>query len=47
MARTALLMAAMTALFVGVGLMLGGEAGMIIALVIAIGMNFFAYWNSD
>ena len=47
MARTFMLMAAMTA-FVGViGLMLGGEAGLIIALVIAFGMNFFSYWNSD
>ena len=47
MARTFILMAAMTA-FVGVvGLMLGGEAGLIIALAIAFGMNFFSYWNSD
>ncbi|MGZ2260000.1 zinc metalloprotease HtpX [Roseobacter sp. A03A-229] len=47
MVRTFILMAAMTA-FVGViGLMLGGEVGLIIALLIAFGMNFFAYWNSD
>ena len=47
MVRTFILMAAMTA-FVGVvGLMLGGEAGLIIALIIAFGMNFFSYWNSD
>ncbi|KUJ79262.1 zinc metalloprotease HtpX [Ruegeria profundi] len=47
MLRTFMLMAAMTA-FVGVvGLMLGGEAGLLIALAIAFGMNFFAYWNSD
>lgn len=46
-ARTALLMAAMTALFAGVGLLLGGEAGLLIALVIAGGMNLFAWWNSD
>jgi len=46
-ARTALLMAAMTALFLGVGYMLGGEAGLLIALVVAGGMNLFAYWNSD
>ena len=47
MARTFILMASMTA-FVGVvGLILGGEAGLFIALVIAFGMNFFSYWNSD
>ena len=47
MLRTFMLMAAMTA-FVGVvGLMLGGEAGLLIALAIAFGMNYFAYWNSD
>ncbi|WP_454274522.1 zinc metalloprotease HtpX [Roseovarius sp. MBR-154] len=47
MVRTFMLMAAMTA-FVGVaGLLLGGEAGFVIALAVAAGMNFFAYWNSD
>ena len=46
-ARTALLMAAMTALFLLFGLMLGGEAGMAIAFVIAALMNLFAYWNAD
>ncbi|MFN3641546.1 MAG: zinc metalloprotease HtpX [Gemmobacter sp.] len=46
-ARTALLMAAMTALFMGMGLLIGGEAGMILALVIAGAMNLWAWWNSD
>jgi len=46
-ARTALLMAAMTALFLAAGYLLGGEAGLLIALVLAGGMNLFAYWNSD
>jgi heat shock protein HtpX len=45
--RTAMLIAFMTALFMGVGLLIGGSNGMLIALVIAIAMNFFAYWNSD
>ena len=45
--KTAILLAGMTALFMGVGFMLGGEAGMLIALVVAAGMNLFAYWNSD
>ena len=46
-ARTAILMAAMTALFMVVGFLLAGEAGIVIALVIAAGMNLFAWWNSD
>ena len=45
--KTAILLAAMTALFLGVGFMLGGEAGMVIALGIAVAMNAFAYWNAD
>jgi heat shock protein HtpX len=45
--KTAILMAAITALFIVVGGMLGGEEGMLIALLIAIGMNFFSYWFSD
>lgn len=46
-ARTALLLAAMTALFLAVGYLLAGEAGAILALVIALAMNGWAYWNSD
>jgi heat shock protein HtpX len=46
-AKTAVLMAAITALFIVVGGMLGGEQGMLMALVLAIGMNFFSYWFSD
>ena len=45
--KTATLLADMTALFVGIGFMLGGPTGMLIALAIAVGMNVFAYWNSD
>jgi heat shock protein HtpX len=45
--RTALLLAALTGLFLAVGYLIGGQTGMIIALVVALGMNFFAYWNSD
>lgn len=45
--RTGLLLAAMMALFLGVGYLLGRETGMIIAFVIAGAMNFFAYWNGD
>ncbi|MGD8327209.1 MAG: zinc metalloprotease HtpX [Sphingomonadales bacterium] len=45
--RTTLLLSVMTALFVGVGYMLGGTGGMVIAFVVAVLMNVFAYWNSD
>jgi heat shock protein HtpX len=45
--RTALLLAALTALFMGVGYLIGGQAGAIVALVVAGAMNLFAYWNSD
>lgn len=45
--RTGLLIAGLTALFGVIGLMLGGELGMLIALGVALAMNLFAYWNSD
>jgi heat shock protein HtpX len=45
--RTALLLAAMTALFMGVGYLVGGQTGMLIAFLVAAGMNLFAFWNSD
>ena len=45
--KTAILMAAITGLFIAVGAMLGGQEGMVMALIFAIGMNFFSYWFSD
>lgn len=45
--KTAILMAAITALFMALGALLGGRAGMMFALVLALGMNFFSYWFSD
>ena len=45
--KTAILLAALTALFGGVGFLIGGQTGMLIALGIALAMNLFAYWNSD
>lgn len=45
--RTMALLAALTALFMGVGAMIGGASGALIALIFAIGTNAFAYWNSD
>jgi len=45
--RTAILLAAMTALFMGIGYLVGGQTGMVIAFLVAAAMNLFAYWNSD
>lgn len=47
MMKTAILMAAITALFMAIGGMIGGRSGMMLALVVALGMNFFSYWFSD
>jgi heat shock protein HtpX len=45
--KTAMLLAALTALFGVVGYMLGGASGMVIALGLGVATNLFAYWNSD
>ena len=45
--RTFILLAALTGLFMAVGYLIGGSGGALIALVIAGGMNLFAYWNAD
>ncbi|KQT36787.1 zinc metalloprotease HtpX [Methylophilus sp. Leaf414] len=45
--KTFVLMAAITALFVAVGGAFGGQSGMLMALLLAGGMNFYAYWFSD
>ena len=45
--KTAILLAGLTALFMGVGYLIGGASGAMIALVVAAATNIFAYWNSD
>jgi heat shock protein HtpX len=45
--RTFMLLAAMTALFVGVGYLIGGAMGMMIALALALVGNLISYWNAD
>jgi heat shock protein HtpX len=45
--RTAMLLAALTAIFMGVGFLIGGTGGMIVAFLIAAAMNLFSYWNAD
>ena len=47
MMKTAILMAAITGLFMVCGQLLGGQDGMILALLFALAMNFFSYWFSD
>jgi heat shock protein HtpX len=45
--KTALLLTALTVLLVLVGKALAGTTGMVIALLFAVGLNFFSYWFSD
>ncbi|HEX8640741.1 MAG TPA: M48 family metalloprotease [Allosphingosinicella sp.] len=45
--RTLLLLAALTALLMGLGMTIGGPRGAILAFLVAAGMNFFTYWNAD
>lgn len=47
MMKTGLLLAAITGLFVGIGAVIGGATGMLIAFGVAVAMNAWAYWNSD
>lgn len=47
MMKTFTLLAAMTALFMAVGFLIGGAMGMGIAFVIAASLNIFSYWNAD
>jgi heat shock protein HtpX len=45
--KTAVLLGAMSALVIAIGYALGGSTGILIAAVIAVGMNAYAYFNSD
>jgi heat shock protein HtpX len=45
--KTAMLLAGLTALFMGVGYLIGGGTGAVLALIVAAAMNIFTYWNSD
>jgi heat shock protein HtpX len=45
--RTMVLLAVLTALFMAVGYLIGGQSGMLVAFFVALAMNVFSYWNSD
>ncbi len=45
--KTYILLAGLTALFMAAGFLIGGPTGMLIAFVLALGMNAFSYWNAD
>jgi heat shock protein HtpX len=45
--RTAALIATLTAIFMAVGYVIGGQSGMFVALALAAAMNFISYWNAD
>ena len=45
--KTGILMSLLMGLFLVVGALIGGQSGMLIAFIMAAGMNLFAYWNSD
>jgi heat shock protein HtpX len=45
--RTAILLAGLTALFMGVGYLIGGANGALIAFFVAAAMNCVTYWNAD
>lgn len=45
--KTGMLLAALTAIFMVLGMAIGGATGAVIALLFAAGMNLFTYWNAD
>lgn len=45
--KTGLLLGTLTGLLMLIGGWFGGQQGVIIAFVVAMGMNFFSYWFSD
>lgn len=45
--KTTLLLGALTLLIVWIGNLFGGRQGMVLAFILAMGMNFFSYWFSD
>lgn len=46
-AKTALLLVVLTGIFVALGAVVGGQVGMVVAFVVALGMNLVSLWNAD
>ena len=46
-ARTGVLLVVLTGIFVAMGALVGGNEGMVVAFIIAMATNVYAYWNSD
>ncbi|HEX5958483.1 MAG TPA: M48 family metalloprotease, partial [Hyphomicrobiaceae bacterium] len=45
--KTGLLLAVLTAIFVSLGALIGGQGGLVIAFILAMAINLFSYWNGD
>src|SRR4030067_420811 len=45
--KTVFLLVLLSGLFLVLGYAVGGQVGLIVALVFSVGMNFFSYWFSD
>jgi heat shock protein HtpX len=45
--RTSVLLAALTAIFMAVGYLIGGMSGMTLAFMVAVATNAIGYWNAD
>jgi heat shock protein HtpX len=46
-AKTGLLLIALTGIFVAMGALVGGSTGLVIAFIMALGMNALSLWKSD
>ena len=46
-AKTAILLATLTGIFVALGALVGGKSGMVVAFIMALGVNLFSLWGSD
>jgi heat shock protein HtpX len=45
--KTGLLLVAMTGIFLGMGAAVGGQAGLVLAFIVALAMNVITFWKSD
>lgn len=45
--KTAMLLGGLSAFILLIGALIGGRTGLVVALLIALGVNAYGYWNSD